>query len=303
MTDIKLFNFSDETLGKNGVAEISSNMMALERPLQTLFEQNLENLLGIRFLASEYAITEGRIDTLGLDENNCPVIIEYKRHSSENIINQGLFYMYWLMDHQADFKLLTIKKLGDKQAEEINWSLPRLVCIAADFTRYDEHAIKQMNHNIELIRYRIFGGNLLLLELLTAVKGTTSPAQIAPSGNKKKGDKPQSEIIAQAKDEHKERYDILCDYISMLGDDVQENMLKHYKAFKRIKNFACVELQRGGTIKVWVYLNPDEEEIIDGFTRDVREIGHWGTGNFEIIIRSDDDLERAKPLIDKAYNF
>ena len=76
----------------------------------------------MRFLASEYTITEGRIDTLGLDENNCPVIIEYKRHSNENIINQGLFYLDWLMDHQADFKLLVMEKIGKAAADTIDWS-------------------------------------------------------------------------------------------------------------------------------------------------------------------------------------
>ncbi|MGK6309406.1 hypothetical protein [Variovorax sp. DT-64] len=50
----------------------------------------------------------GRIDSLGLDENNCPVILEYKRPVGENVINQGLFYLDWLMDHQAEFKLLVM---------------------------------------------------------------------------------------------------------------------------------------------------------------------------------------------------
>ena len=65
--------------------------LALERSLQTLFERNLEALLGIRFLASEQRTTNGQIDTLGIDENASPVIIEYKRASNENVINQGLF--------------------------------------------------------------------------------------------------------------------------------------------------------------------------------------------------------------------
>ena len=105
--------------------------MALEKPLQTLFEHNLYSLLGVRFLVSEYGITEGRIDTLGLDENNCPVIVEYKRNSNENIINQGLYYLDWLMDHQDSFKLLVMEHIGGEAAETIDWSAPRLVCVAA----------------------------------------------------------------------------------------------------------------------------------------------------------------------------
>ncbi|WP_454763235.1 hypothetical protein [Cupriavidus campinensis] len=97
--------------------------------------------LGVRFLASEYdtgRTHKGRIDSLGLDENGCPVIVEYKRNSNENVINQGLFYLDWLMDHQAEFHLMVMNKLGRDVAEQIEWKGTRLLRIAADFTRYDQ---------------------------------------------------------------------------------------------------------------------------------------------------------------------
>lgn len=51
------------------------------------------------------------MDSLGIDENNYPVIFEYKRASNENVINQGLFYWDWLLDHKAYFELLVMKIL------------------------------------------------------------------------------------------------------------------------------------------------------------------------------------------------
>ena len=104
--------------------------------------------VGIRFLASEYSTGPkhgSRIDSLGIDENGCPVIIEYKRATNENVINQGLYYLDWLLDHQAEFQLLVQNKLGKPQAELIDWSAPRLLYIAGGFTKYDEHAVQQMN--------------------------------------------------------------------------------------------------------------------------------------------------------------
>jgi hypothetical protein len=86
-----------------------------------------------------------------------PVILEYKRASNENVINQGLFYLDWLMDHRKDFQWLVMEKLGKVAADGVDWSAPRLICIAGDFNRYDDHAVKQMQRNIELIRYRRFG--------------------------------------------------------------------------------------------------------------------------------------------------
>ena len=183
MSDLKLFRLSSD-----GVSELQGATLPLERSLQTLFERNLDRLLGIRFLASEHRTTNGRIDTLGMDENFCPVIIEYKRASNENVTNQGLFYLDWLMDHRRDFEWLVLERYGKEEAAKVEWSAPRLICIAGDFTRYDEHAVKQISRNIELIRYRRFGDDLLLLDLVTTTTGTEPsrteqpPREIAPSG-------------------------------------------------------------------------------------------------------------------------
>ena len=295
MSDIKLFHLKDQS-----VTEITGAAMALEKPLQTLFESNLESLIGVRLLASEYTITEGRVDTLGLDENDCPVIIEYKRHSNENIITQGLYYLDWLMDHQADFKLLVMEKIDKKAAEIIDWSAPRLVCVAADFTRYDEHAVKQMNRNIDLIRYRKFGDGLLMLELLTATTTITVPTLSTPQQGP--AQKSHDAMITDASPELKIRWDALSDYLRSLGDDVREQHLQRYVAFKRIKNFACVVLRnQKNNILVFLQINPDDIELIKGFSRDVRKIGHYGTGDVEITISSDEDLDRAKLLIQQSY--
>jgi len=166
VSDLKLFRADGASLN-----ELEGSASPLERSLQTRFEKNLETLLGVRFLASEFSTTHGgRMDTLGIDENGYPVIIEYKRDRSENVINQGLFYLDWLMDHRGDFAILVRDRFGKEAADEIEWSAPRLICIAADFTKYDTHAINQMGRNIELVRYRTFGDDLLLLELLTTVE-------------------------------------------------------------------------------------------------------------------------------------
>jgi RecB family endonuclease NucS len=151
MADIKLFNIAG-----NQVNAVQGTTETIEKSVQLLFEKNLEALLGVRFLASEFMTTHGgRIDTLGLDENGSPVILEYKRATNENVINQGLFYLDWLMDHKKDFQWLVLEKLGKEAADDVDWSAPRLICIAGDFTRYDDHAIKQIQRNIELRRVLI----------------------------------------------------------------------------------------------------------------------------------------------------
>ena len=290
MSDIKIFKIQD-----NIVNEIKGTSVALEKSLQDIMEKNLEEILGIRFLATEYTTGKthgGRIDSLGIDENGCPVIIEYKRAMNENVINQGLFYLDWLMDHQAEFKLLVLEKLGEK--EEIDWSAPRLLCIAGDFTKYDEHAVQQINRNIELIRYRKFGDDLLLLDLVNA-----SSAQNGPSI---RGVKTVSDHLAQAEKDQKDLFEALKDFLIALGDDVQMKTLKHYFAFKRIKNFAVVEIHtQTKQILVYVKVDPDSINLEKGFTRDMKNIWHFGSGDLEITISSDADFEKANDLFIKSY--
>jgi len=310
VSDIKLFR-----IAPGGVTELQGQSLALEKSLQTLMEGNLEALLGVRFLASEYstgAKHKGRIDTLGIDENGCPVIIEYKRATNENVINQGLFYLDWLMDHQAEFKLRVMECFGADMANGIEWHSPRLICIAGDFTKYDEHAVQQINRNIELIRYRHYPEGFLILEMVnavTAVNGATSqgtrhsavPASAAPEAGKTHY-KSFLEQLEQASTELKDLYQSIEDYLLALGDDVNKKVLKYYIAFKRIKNFACVEIYvQQKRLTITVKITPTPENIMPGFTRDVSNVGHLGTGDLEITVSNMDDFERAKPFLEQSY--
>jgi predicted transport protein len=97
-------------------------------------------------------------------------------------------------------------------------------------------------------------------------------------------------------------YDELRVFLLALGDDVQAKELKYYCAFKRIKKFACVELHPSvGYLKAYVKVDADEIEIEKGFTRDVREIGHFGTGDLEITIKTRNDIEKARHLFEMSY--
>lgn len=303
MSDLKLFRITE------GVAdELAGSAVALEKNLQQLIEKNMLTLFGVRFLASEYSTGmkhRGRIDSLGLDENGSPVIFEYKRTSTENVINQGLFYLDWLLDHRAEFVQLVSQRLDDAASKTIDWTNPRLVCVAGSFDRYDEYAVEQIDRSIELVRYRDFGGQLLALELLTTAASTT--AKTAVSGSPTKAATPGatktvSTALAHAPEHLKNLYADLDARLVALGDDVQITERQNYFAYKRFKNFACVEVHpQKQVLLVFLKVDPDTVDLVAGFSRDVRNIGHFGTGDLELRIRDGEDLLKAEDLLKRSY--
>lgn len=304
MSEVNLFRL------KPDVTPIELRAVRLEKEIQSLIEQNMETFFGVRFLATEYAIAQtsgadvqgGRIDSLGIDENMCPVIFEYKRDVNENVINQGLFYLDWLIDHQADFKLLVMERLGKKEAEAIDWSSPAVYCIANAFGKYDLHAIKQMNRNIRLIRYAN-GGDVLMFEYLnspsTGVSGSVPAAPVQGPGIKGAPDKTFAQQYEGTTVALREIVDEVRRYMASLGNDVSENALKLYLAIKKARNIVCIEVNRTRVI-LHLHLNPDTVELSD-VVIDAREKGHWGTGDLECSLHTMDELESIKPLLERVY--
>ena len=98
----------------------------------------------------------------------------------------------------------------------------------------------------------------------------------------------------------KKLYDNLNKYIRSLGDDITETELKFYVAYKKIKNFVCVELFNTKLL-LHIRLDVDTVDYEEGFSRNTSKIGHYGTGDVEITIKDVEDYEKAKVYIDRAY--
>ena len=277
------------------IKQIKKKEITLEKELQSLIEKNLNELFGITFLASEYSTGVrhgGRMDTLGIDENNSPVILEYKKNKNQNIINQALFYLDWLVDHESAFEILVRDKLENKV--EVDWSAPRVLCIAEEFKKYDTYAVEQMKRPIELIQYRYFENNLFVLDILTPteenkVGKNTKNKEYSIKDHLKKGSKKTITLFNE-----------LRDYITELGDDVVESPRKFYLAYRVIRNFVCLEIHKKHLL-LYLRLDPNNIDLENDILRDVSEIGHYGTGDLEVRVENKDDISLTKILIEKAY--
>ena len=271
-----------------------------EKELQTFIEKNMESLFGIRFLASEFTTSKqhgGRIDSLGLDENNSPVIIEYKWGEKDNIINQGLFYLDWLVDHKGDFQLLVQNKLGNNV--EVNFGSPRVLLVAQTFSKYDQYAINRMAENIELWGYSRYEDNIFELKLVAssqAKKTTNTTKQITKVNYEEYS---IEDHLKNKSEQIKELFFALREKIFTLESEqkIEESPRKLYIAYKVGRSFAEVKLQRSD-IKIWIGEGIDDPK---GMIRDVSNIGHHGIGNSEITLKSFDELNYVVGLIEQSY--
>ncbi|QHC18917.1 DUF91 domain-containing protein [Streptomyces sp. GF20] len=295
MSGLKLFR-ADATNG--GMIEVMPRLAGIEAEVQGLVEAHMETLLGVRFLASEYGtgpVHGGRIDSLGLDENGSPVIVEYKRGVDAGVIAQGLFYLTWLMDHRAEFEHLVRDRLGGPAAAQVLWSSPRLICIAGDFTRYDVHAVREHRRSIDLVRYRLFGNDLLGLETVASVSGSTQAVRRTRRRSVAQGapDARSAGMVALA--------DAVDEVLLGLGDGVNRVDRKTYRAYQRLRNFACLCPPQRSKLLVYLKVDPKDVDIVPGFTRDVSGLGHHGTGDLEVQLRTPRDVERAESLFRASY--
>lgn len=276
-----------------------------------MFESNLEELLGARYVASEFTTGDrqrGRIDTLGIDQDGTPVIIEYKKTAKENVINQGLFYLDWLVDHKGDFTLAAQEQLGKNI--EIDWSSPRLILVAESFSEYDKYAVNRIGANIQLWTYRKYGNDFLFLDLIFATTNQKPPKKDKVDALVENDDQQAEADIIYTLEYHlgqkpagtKSLFEALQEKIFLLNDDsdIIEKPNKIYISYKHGKNFCEIQIQ-ANKLKIWLDIPHAELDDPNKLSRDVSKIGHHGTGVTETNLSDLSELDKVIYLIEQSY--
>ena len=266
-----------------------------EAELRDFFAENLDEILGVRFIEKEYPINYGdidyRIDTLGIDENNTPVIVEYKWKENEEIFSQGKCYFNWLIKNKPHFELLVDKKLGVKT--KVSWEQPRVILIAQGFSRYVLGAVQQ-EKNIELKTYTYYEPDILQIEDIY------SPAEI--KAGRKNGEKREME-------EYNLEYhlDITSSEIQRMADvlrlkilelpGVKENFGKSGISYRTTKSFARLEFR-----PTWIQLLIREPYYKSDVKRVVKDVtsNEWGYKGM-IKFTSDSDVNYIFNLVKESY--
>jgi predicted transport protein len=311
---VPIFDISGDKL-----SAVEQKNFELEKDLQALIEKNLETVFNCRFVASEFstgAQHAGRIDTLALSEEDNPVIIEYKKVESSELINQSLFYLHWIQDHKGDFEIAVQKRLGN--GIKVDWSDIRVICIAPNYKKYDLHAVQVMGANIELWKYRLFSNNSIYLEEVFHTSKSIAAASTATtdSGYKNpimvEAGKKAALTRATATYTFDERLDgksddileltaVVREFILGIDESIEEVPKKFYVAYKVSQNIACLEV-KGRNLKLFLKLKPSDIPADTKNYRNVSSIGHYGTGDVEFTISSEAEFEPVKSFIKMAYN-
>lgn len=289
------------------VKQVKENDFKLEKDIQNFVESNMLELLNMEFITSEFSINNFRIDSLAYDiENNAFMIVEYKRGRNESLIDQGYTYLNILFDRKADF-VLKYNEVKNKSLKinDIDWEQSRVVFISPKFTDYQIKANDFKNNPIELVQIKKYENDIVELDVIKKNSSINLEIRTDSDDNISKVTKQikiytEDEHIEKASEEIKELYFKIKEMV-LDWDDIKIEPKKLYLAFKGKNNILDIVIQRSA-LKIFINLKQNELDDPKASARNISSVGHWGNGDFEIIISNDEKLEYILSLIKQSWN-
>lgn len=281
----------------------------LEKEIQQLTEENLSIVFGLEFVRSEFPLNNFRIDTLAFDaETNSFVIIEYKRDKNFSVIDQGYAYLSLMLNNKADF-ILEYNENRQKRLKRngIEWSQSRIMFISPSFTTYQKEAINFRDLPIELWEITKFGNDTVTYNQVRTSGAQESIKTISPQNNtistvsKEIQVFTEDDSLSKATAEIKELYEKFKIAILNFDNSIEIKPRKLYIAFVAASNIADIHIQKNA-LKIWINFKKGELDDPKNLARDVSDTGHWGNGDYELQVKSDDEFEYILSLIKQSLN-
>lgn len=294
-------------LNKTKLAQLKEKPFKLEREIQNLFEQNLEQIMGLELVKSEFTIKNKRIDTLAYDkQSQAFIIIEYKRDKNHSVVDQGLTYLNLMLQNKAEF-ILTYNETLNKSlhSKDIDWSQSRIAFVSTSFTENQISATDFKDFGIELWEVKRYENDLISIN---SIKKSNSAQSIKPLiENKEAFEAVKQNIKVYTEDEHlstksddiNELYNTYKQAILNLNSNIEIVPKKWYIAFKTDSNIVDVEVQ-AKSLKFWINLKKGQLNDPKKLMRDVSGLGHGGNGDYEVSVKDTENLEYLMFLIKQA---
>lgn len=294
---------------KNTFSSLKEKPFKLEKDMQNLFEANLEQITGFKFVKSEFIIKNVRLDTLAFDEESKAfVIIEYKRGRNDSVIDQGFSYLNLMLEYRGDF-IVEYNESCNKNLKrnDIDWTQSKVIFVAPSFTNYQKQASNSKDLPIELWEIKQFENDIIVINPIKKSQSAPSFKEIQKTNTTSEISKVIEEIKTYTEEEHlkdksdeiQELYEIYKEAILNLSADIEIVPRKQHIAFKKGRNIIDVNIQKKG-LKIWFNLHKGELDDPKKITRDVSSKGHWGNGDYELLVSDTKDLEYIMSLVKQS---
>ena len=290
-----------------------------EKTMQKFCEKNMEALLGLQFVASEFSVAQFRFDSVAYNvTTNSFIIIEYKNDRNFSVVDQGYSYIATLLNHKADFVLKYNQIFHvSKGLEDFDWTQVRVFFVAPQYTKYQLNSINFSDLPMELWKIKQYEQGIILIE---PIKPTNTSASISGYVSTENTSGPihasgeisesENEVIVYTEDDRlrdgtetsRELYYELRDYVMSLNDGISMKPTKLYVAFQlNNHNLIDIKLQKNSIV---LWLNTQYGFLDDPrhLITDVTHIGHHGNGNCQIKISNSAHMGYIKDLILAHYH-
>lgn len=293
----------------NGTLEqIKEKPFKYEKDIQKIFEQNLNSIMGLELVKSEFVVKNKRIDTLAYDnQSNAFVIIEYKRNKNSSVVDQGFTYLSLMLQNKSDFILEYNEVLGKVLTrDKVDWSQTKVIFVSSDFTENQIEATNFKDLAIELWEIKQFSNGSIIITPIRKSKSAESIKPIAQKNTEYKSVTDEIKVydeedLLQGKSEETvDLYDKFKMAILNLADGIELKPLKWYVVFKKDgKNIANIEIMKNA-IKIGICVKKSVVDDPKHMLRDVTNIGHLGTGDYEVKVSDDNNLEYLMSIVKQA---
>lgn len=288
----------------NQLVQVKEKPFKLEKEIQAIFESNIQKIMGLLFVKSEFTIKNKRIDTLAYDkETNAFIIIEYKRDKNYSVVDQGLTYLNLMLQNKAEFILTYNETLKDiLHSKDVDWSQSRVAFVSPSFTDNQISASDFKDFGIELWEIKQFENNTISINTIKKSSGAPSIKPLLENSDSLKEVKENIKVYTEedhfsnGSDYIIELYEKFKSSILNLTDGIEILPQKYYIAFKKGSNISDIEIQKK-SLKIFINAKIGTLDDPKGLVKDVSNIGHRGNGDYQIQIENDKDLEYIMSLI------
>lgn len=280
-----------------------------EKEIQRIVESNLKCLLNLKFIKSEFALNNFRIDTLAFDtESKSFVIVEFKRDKTFSVVDQGYAYLSLMLNNKADFILeYNESQDGTLKRNDVDWSQSKVIFISPNFTNYQKEAINFKDLPIELWEIKQFENDTIFFEQVQKANAIESIKTISKSSdatvetvNKEIKVFTETDHLQKGEFETRELYEKLKERLLNLDDNVTTQPKKQTIGFRVDNNIFCDVVILSKSLKI--YINLKSGDLLDEkkLARDVSNVGHWGNGSYKIKMSDTEEFEYILSLLKQS---